>query len=327
MNKLWYGRLKYLAYPLLPFAFLFQLIVTCRRRLYQSGFLKSTKVSVPVIVVGNLTVGGTGKTPFVIWLAGLLKKNNYRVGIVSRGYKAKISQPILIDASHHAAQVGDEPFLIYKRTQCPVVVCPNRVNAVKKLLAETDCDIIISDDGLQHYALSRDVEIMMIDGQRRFGNQYCLPAGPLREPMQRLASVDYRIANGGEVHDGEVAMQLTHTNEFIQVNDATKTASIEDLHAASLHALAGIANPDRFFKTLQGMGLSFKRHAFSDHYVFKKKDIDRGKNIKVVMTEKDAVKCEAIADDEHYYLPVDAVLPSFFIDKLLKQIKTLTERS
>lgn len=321
INHIWYGRLKILAYLLLPLSFLFRAIVSIRRWLYQKELLKSTKVSKPVIVVGNLTVGGTGKTPFVIFLVELLKKHGFKPGVVSRGYKVKINAPILIDPSHTAEQVGDEPLLIYKRTQCPVVVSPNRVAAAKKLLAETDCDIIISDDGLQHYALARDIEIVMIDGQRRFGNTFCLPAGPLREPLKRLQSADYLIANGGSVHPGEIAMQLTHVNEFIQVNDPMKKLSIEDLNASTLHAVTGIANPDRFFKMLTAMGLSFEKHAFDDHYAFRKKDIDFGQDAIVVMTEKDAVKCVSIANDRNHYLPVDASLPSHFVDDFFKKLK------
>jgi len=321
INQIWYGRLNVLAYLLLPLSFLFRGIVAARHWLYQKEFLRSTRVSKSVIVVGNLTVGGTGKTPFVIFLVELLKKHGSKPGVVSRGYKAKINTPILIDQSHTAEQVGDEPLLIYKRTQCPVVVSPNRVKAAEKLLAETDCDVVISDDGLQYYALARNIEVIMIDGQRRFGNTFCLPAGPLREPLKRLQSADYLIANGGAVHPGEVAMQLTHVNEFIQVNNPTKKLSIEDLNASKIHAVTGIANPDRFFKTLTAMGLSFKKRAFDDHYAFTKKDIDFGQGAVVVMTEKDAVKCTSIADDRAYYLPIDASLPSDFIDDFFEKLK------
>ncbi|MDD5275280.1 MAG: tetraacyldisaccharide 4'-kinase [Methylovulum sp.] len=305
---------------LMPLGFLFSDIAQFRKFLYRLGMLKKHRLPVPVIVVGNITVGGTGKTPLIICLAKLLKEAGYRPGIISRGYGGQsASWPQSVDAGSDASQVGDEAVLMVKRTQCPVVVAPLRVAAAKQLLSETDCNVILSDDGLQHYALDRDIEIAVIDGERRFGNGYCLPAGPLREPINRLQSVDFIVVNGEKVEANELAMQLVGD---MAVNIATgEQKPLAEFAAVACHALAGIGNPERFFKLLAAAGLACTTHSFPDHYQFQQADIVFADSDPVLMTEKDAVKCTAFASQQHWYLPVIAVPETGFAEQLLNLLK------
>lgn len=303
----WYHK-NLFSYFLLPLSFLYRAIIAARKFLYQIKLKKITKFNVPVIIVGNITVGGTGKTPLVIWLANFLKQQGYKPGIVSRGYGGKSTQyPVIVTANSDPKISGDEPLLIVRNTQCPMVVDPNRVQAVKQLLADTDCNIVISDDGLQHYALGRDIEIIVVDGERKFGNQFCLPAGPLREPISRLSSVDFVVTNGVE--------QKLIPAAFYQVKNPNIVQSIDYFKKKTIHAVAGIGNPQRFFNSLREFGLNIIEHAFPDHYCFQAKDINFGDEI-VMMTEKDAVKCEKFAGDNVWYLAVQAELNEEFIKKL-----------
>ncbi|MFZ3067317.1 MAG: tetraacyldisaccharide 4'-kinase, partial [Gammaproteobacteria bacterium] len=201
LTKHWYQRqLSWVSLLLLPFSWLFHLIVMARRGMYRSGILKTHSVPVPVIIVGNIAVGGTGKTPFVIWLVDYLKQQGYRPGIISRGAGgARQTNPYLVKTNDHPCKVGDEALLLANHTNCPLVIGVDRVAAARFLLAQSDCNIIISDDGLQHYALRRDVELVIVDGVRRFGNQQLLPAGPLRESIKRLEGVDAVIVNGEQM--------------------------------------------------------------------------------------------------------------------------------
>lgn len=279
-----------------------------------------TKLNIPIIIVGNITVGGTGKTPLVIWLVRFLQEHNYKPGIVSRGYggKNKIF-PQKVDSDSDTQQMGDEAVLLARRAGCPVIIAPKRVNAVRYLLNNTDCNIVISDDGLQHYALARDIEIAVIDGERRFGNRWCLPAGPLREPISRLETVDFIVTNGGEVGLGEYGMSLI-PGDIYNISDPTLKANLNDFAGQAVHAIAGIGNPDRFFGTLRELGLSIFQHRFPDHYQFAHKDIDFKDEAKIIMTEKDAVKCETFADYRYWCLPVEAELDAVFGEKLLEKL-------
>ncbi len=217
MSKTWKRRAEdvwyndaWLGILLLPLAYVFSDIVRLRRFCYQKGIAKSFRLPVPVIVVGNITVGGTGKTPLVIWLANRLTEAGFKPGIISRGYGGQSETwPRIVNQQSNVNQIGDEPYLIFRQTQLPMVVGPDRVESGKKLLSKFDCNVIISDDGLQHYKLQRDIEIMVIDGERRFGNGYMLPAGPLREPVSRLQSIDFVVVNGEKYEENEIAMQLT----------------------------------------------------------------------------------------------------------------------
>jgi tetraacyldisaccharide 4'-kinase len=305
---------------LLPITTIFSGIVWLRRFLYRKALLKSHTLSVPVIVVGNITVGGTGKTPLIIWLAELLVKSGYKPGIISRGYggQSETWPQVVIDSSD-VNKVGDEALLIAKRTRLPLVISPSRVDAAKQLLDSFDCDVLLSDDGLQHYKLNRDIEIAVIDGERRFGNGHCLPAGPLREPIERLSTVDFVVVNGEKSAGHEVSMQLCGD---VAVNMETGEQKPLQSFQGECHAVAGIGNPGRFFKSLQLKGLSFKTHNFPDHYPFALKDIEFDDNKPVLMTEKDAVKCSQFANAKHWFVPVQAVPdPIFgqqFLDLLLK---------
>lgn len=317
MNKIWYQR-HILSYLLLPFTGIYYIIISIRKCLYKYGIKKITKPKVPIIIVGNITVGGTGKTPFVIWLAEYLQQQGMRPGIVSRGYGGgNITYPHLVSIDDSAMHVGDEPLLLARRTKCPVVIDPNRVNAAQHLLQQTNCNIIISDDGLQHYALGRDLEIVITDSQRRLGNGFLLPAGPLRESKKRLKTVDMIIANGAE-------MQLIAAKSC-NLAQPNLTQNLLEFSGKKVHAVAAIGNPDRFFEMLQTHGLKITAHPFPDHHMFTTSDLDFADNMPVIMTEKDAVKCQNIAKENWWYVPVDATISEPTIQKLKKLInKVLT---
>ena len=300
---------------LMPLGFLFNDISRCRAWLYRIGVLKSHKLPVPVIIVGNITVGGTGKTPLVIWLAHYLKQAGFQPGIISRGYGGQTETPQTVLADSHVNQVGDEALLIAKQSGCPVVVATDRVAAARHLLAHNPCNLIISDDGLQHYSLRRTLEIAVVDGERRFGNGYCLPAGPLREPIHRLQSVDLVIINGEKTEDDRFAM---HLQGDVAINLATGASKpLSAFTDTPCHALAGIGNPGRFFKQLAEAGLNCKNHPFPDHYAYQSGDIAFADSHPVLMTEKDAVKCTGFAISQHWFVPVQAVPDADFAVQLL----------
>lgn len=319
IEKLWYRRSGF-TYLLRPFSWLFRSIVFIRRLFYRLGVKKSTRLPVPVIVVGNVTVGGTGKTPLVAWLAHTLTAQGYRPGIVSRGFQGRATQwPQNVTKDSDPKLVGDEPVLLAYRTGCPVVVDPNRVSAAQYLLAHHTCDVVISDDGLQHYALTRDIEIAVVDGLRHFGNRLCLPAGPLREPLHRLNQVDFIVCNGAH-EPGWFAMQL-RPDEVYNVADPSQRLSLEACRERQWHAIAGIGHPERFFLQLEHLGLNIHGHRYPDHHAFLKADIEFGEDDVVMMTEKDAVKCRDFADQRHWCLPVTAELPGAFSEALLERLR------
>jgi tetraacyldisaccharide 4'-kinase len=303
-----------------PASALFGRIVALRRAVYRHGVKKTERLPVPVIVVGNLTVGGTGKTPLVIWLAEFLSRSGYRPGIVSRGYGgARHERPSVVQPQSEPKWVGDEPVLLARRTGRPVCVHANRAWAGRTLLATEDCDVLIADDGLQHYALARDIEIAVVDGERRFGNGALLPAGPLREPVERLGEVDFIVTrNRPEI--GEYEMLLAG-DEAVRLNDPSQRKPLAALGATPVHAVAGIGNPGRFFDFLRQAGLTVVTHAFPDHHAFAPADLRFDDDFPVLMTEKDAVKCRAFADARHWYLPVTARLPPAFGENLLNLLK------
>lgn len=319
VNKIWYQR-HLLAYILLPAAFVYFLIIKIRSWLYKLGLKKITKFKVPVIVVGNISVGGTGKTPLVIWLTEFLQQQGFKPGIVSRGYGGQgIAYPHIVNSSDKAEQVGDEPLLIFRRTACPVVISPKRVDAVKKLLVTTNCDVVISDDGLQHYALGRDIEIVVVDVKRKFGNGFLLPAGPLRETKAKLKKVDITVENGGN-------MQLNAAKCY-NLAKFSKVKSLKRFAKHQVHAVAAIGNPDRFFYTLREFNIEVIEHPFPDHHKFTLEDLSFNDDLPVLMTEKDAVKCEQFAKDNFWVVPVAAQLSEQLqdqIDNLFILIKART---
>ena len=280
MISYWYRtKLHPLSLTLLPIAGLFFLISASRRLLYRFGILPTKKLSVPVIVVGNITVGGTGKTPFVIWLANFLRQQGYQPGIISRGVGGKKhKRPHWVKKSHAPKEVGDEAKLLIQHANCEVVICVNRVAAATDLLQKAACNVIISDDGLQHYRLGRDIEIVMVDGLRRFGNQCLLPAGPLREPISRLQQVDFVIVNEGD--ENEELMQLK-PKQLISL-DRQEVIDIHLFPHRTIHAVAGIGNPERFFSVLKKAGFNIMSHIFPDHYLFKPEDLEFNDKIPII---------------------------------------------
>lgn len=323
--KIWSGESP-LWLLLLPLSWLYGLVSGLIRLCYQIGLKKAWRAPCPVVVVGNLTAGGNGKTPVVIWLVEQLQRQGIRVGVVSRGYGGKAENyPLLLDADTTTAQAGDEPVLIYQRTGAPVAVSPVRVDAVKALLAAHDLQLVVTDDGLQHYRLARDKEIVVIDGVRRFGNGWWLPAGPMRERASRLRSVDARIVNGGEPQAGEIPMTL-------RPGEAVNLLTDQRLPVSALQnvvAMAGIGHPPRFFATLNECGLQPVRTvALADHKALTEADVralvEPGQQL--IMTEKDAVKCRRFAQENWWYLPVDAVLSGDRAQTLLQDLITLARR-
>lgn len=305
----WYRKqLTPVTMALWPFACLFSLLINWRCRLYRSSLLKAVRVNVPVIVVGNLTVGGTGKTPFVIWLTQYLQAQGYRTGIVSRGAGGKKQRkPYWVREGDHPAHVGDEALLLQRHAHCPVVIGRDRPAAVAALLANTACDVIISDDGLQHYRLARDVEIVLVDGERQFGNGCLLPAGPLREPVSRLKAADLVVTNGDTPN---AAMQLVPL-AFHALNNSSCLTPVEFLSRYPIiHAVAGTGHPQRFFRLLEKLGLMVIPHVFPDHYLYRAQDLVFAEPGPIVMTEKDAVKCKVFADERCWFLGVRAEVDS-----------------
>src|SRR3990167_6088671 len=287
------------------------MLILIRRFYYRIGIKKVSRFSAPIIVIGNVTVGGTGKTPLVIWMANWLQSRGCKPGIVARGYRGKATHwPQVVFSDTDPYLVGDEAVLLAQRTHCPVVVGPKRVHAVKKLLADYSCDIVLSDDGLQHHAMGRDIEIVAIDGQRRFGNRLCLPAGPLRESLARLRSVDCIVTNG-EAKPNEYAMHFLY-GKIYNIQYPEQSIDLHTLKQNTVHAVAGIGNPQRFFQQLREQGLDIVPHEFPDHYFYKKSDFDFGDDKPILMTEKDAVKCRAFADHRYWCLRVEVTIEDCF---------------
>ncbi len=321
LPKFWYRR-EIISYILLPLSFVYRAIIGLYR-LYFKHF-PSIKFPVPIIIVGNITVGGAGKTPMVIGLADLLKRQGYKPGVISRGYGRKSSGSIVVTPESKVEEVGDEALLIARRTLCPVLVDKDRAASVKKLLEVYHCDVIISDDGLQHYQLPRYIEITLIDAEFEFGNGFCLPAGPLREPISRLKSVDFIVRNFNtksslSAPSGEYGMVLEPAL-FRSIKDKTITKTADDFKGQVIHAMAGIGMPQKFFKTLRQLNLNIIEYPFPDHHMFSAADFSFG-NKTIIMTEKDSVKCEALAHDNFWYMEVNAKLDDKFIEGLLSKLK------
>ena len=322
IDAYWYSQ-NPVAWLLLPVTAIYCLLVFIRRFFYRTGILKSYKLSAPVVIVGNITVGGTGKTPLLIALCELLKSQGYKPGVISRGYGGDFEGERLIKASDNADVVGDEPCLIYARTQCPMAVGRDRVAAAKLLLADNDCDIILSDDGLQHYRMQREIEIAIVDNDRQFGNGFCLPSGPLREPVTRLNQVDIVVD-----HYSDAGIDIREDNFSLKFSDAVNLNSNESIKLDSfkgspVHAVAGIGHPKRFFDQLIRQGLDVIEHEQPDHYKYTATDFQFNDDFDVLMTEKDAVKCCSFSADNLWYIPVSAELSNSFRQKLLLQLKAI----
>lgn len=309
LDSIWYGRHP-ASFALAPIGWLYRGIAAARKLAYTSGLLSTYQAEVPVVVVGNITVGGTGKTPLVIWLVEYFRALGYNPGVVARGYRGRAKRwPQQVRPDSDPVVVGDEPIVIARRTGCPVAVGPRRGEAVEALLEYADCDIVISDDGLQHYGLARSYEIAVLDGVRRLGNGLCLPAGPLREPAERLESVDLIVTNG-IAGRGEFSMKYSADRA---INVASReSVELSKLPIKQVHGIAGIGNPDRFFSMLRAKGFRVTPHRFRDHALYSKSDLDFGDERPILMTEKDAIKCEHFGLNRCWYVPVNAELPDVF---------------
>jgi tetraacyldisaccharide 4'-kinase len=323
-DRHWY-RLSWFSVALLPLAALFRLSAGLRKRVYRTGLLRAERLPVPVIVVGNITAGGTGKTPFTLWLCGFLREQGFNPGIVSRGYGGR-ARLLAVTANSDPAAAGDEPVLLAQRSRCPVWIGRDRVAAARALLAANPlCDVIVCDDGLQHYRLKRDIEVAVLDGSRGLGNGLPLPAGPLREGPARLRSVDAVVING----PGDPGLRIAPAfqmslegSQFHNLLNPGHTAAVPEFQGKRLHVVAGIGNPLRFFEYLQRLGLSFTAHAFADHHAFSAADLEFEDADEIIMTEKDAIKCQRFARENHWALPVDATVDPLLGQLILNRLKS-----
>ena len=316
----WYKKSLWL-YLLYPFSFIFSYLTSRRRRKYIKNKKISYKADIPIVVVGNLTIGGTGKTPLVKYIANELADRGYKPGIVSRGYGGKFKETLQVTNETSVNETGDEAQILSK-LNFPFYIDKNRVRAIKKLIKDHDCDVVISDDGLQHYKMGRHIEIAVIDGKRRFGNNLTFPAGPLRESRNRLNSVDFIVNNSGPTEEGEFLMNISPT-KFVHLKSG-KSYSVDKwpMHK-QIHAVAGLGNPGRFFDLLDKLGFDSIRHPFPDHHNFSSSDIFYLDHLPIVMTEKDASKCKDFDNNKIWYLTIDADVTNKFIDKLDKKIKSI----
>lgn len=309
LERCWYGHCRS-RFLLAPLSLFFYFLVASRRLAYRAGLFRVWRLPVPVIVVGNLGVGGSGKTPLTLRLVEWLVELGYHPGIISRGYGGRARAPMPVRADSDPTLVGDEPVLMARRAACPLWIGRKRAEAGRQLLAfHPEVDVLVSDDGLQHYALDRDMEIVVVDGLRGFGNGCLLPAGPLREPLGRLATVDAAVVNGGDPEDFILlppifTMRLRGAT-LRNLCDPTQTAVATDFAGREIHALAGIGHPQRFFDHLEHLGLNVTPHVFPDHHHYTADDLPAGI---LLMTEKDAVKCAPFASPDAWFLAVDADL-------------------
>ncbi len=297
-----------------PLEWLYRRVAERKRAAFLAGQGDSFRPPVPLIVVGNITVGGTGKTPMILWLIEHCRARGLRVGVVSRGYGAKPPQlPWRVRAEQPAEQAGDEPLLIVQRSGVPLMIDPDRSRAVQALLAQEELDLILSDDGLQHYRMGRDLELVLIDAARGLGNRRCLPAGPLREPPERLGSVDAVLRNGAESDSAEGFAFTLRPSVLVNLQSGDRVGLQRFPVGQEIHAVAGIGNPQRFFRTLEALNWRPIPHPFADHAAYGPEAFSFMPPLPVVMTEKDAVKCRAFAAADWWYLAVDAVPSSAFV--------------
>ena len=317
IERVWYQHPWYkwpVFIALFPLTVLFWAVSRARKVAYSMGLKASVKVSAPVIIVGNISVGGNGKTPMVVHLAQFLTENGYRPGVLSRGYGGHSDQyPCTVISTSEPTEVGDEPVLMRQHITCPMVVDPKRARGAQFLIDAHHCDVIICDDGLQHYALQRDIEIVVMDGKRRTGNHFLMPSGPLRETRFRLAEVDFVVINGEHASVNEHLMQLV-PGQLVNLKYPNRRLSLEQLDSPIV-AAAGIGHPQRFYRLLEQHAVVIKEClSFADHHDFQEGDLPKER---VLMTEKDAVKCQQFAYDDWWYLPVNAKLDINFDQQLL----------
>lgn len=307
-----------------PLEWLYRAVVRRKRRRFVAGLSPSYRAPVPVIVVGNITVGGTGKTPLILYLIEHCRARGLRVGVVSRGYGAQPpSLPWRVTAEQSAREAGDEPLLLVQRSGVALMIDPDRARAVQALLSAESLDLILCDDGLQHYRLARDLELVLIDAARGLGNRRCLPAGPLREPQERLQSVDALLWNGASSDSHEGFGFTLQPTALVNVASGERQALDFFPPGQALHAVAGIGNPQRFFLTLEALNWQPIAHAFADHATYSAAALAFSPSLPLLMTEKDAVKCRAFAPPDWWYLAVDARPSPAFSAWLDTQLDTL----
>ncbi len=334
IHRVWYEGASF-GWVLLPLSGVYWLVSGCRRMLYRGGLLPTRRTGAPVIIVGNITAGGTGKTPVVIWLVRELQRHGFRPGIVSRGYGGSQSKsPMRVDADSDPRVVGDEPVLLARRTSCPVIVDADRVRAAE-MLVEDGVDVIVGDDGMQHYRLDRDYEICVIDGARGLGNRRLLPAGPLRESPSRLEQVDELLVNGPLRDAAEMSAAEQNALQFELVAEqsvrlnGSLTRPLGDFAESTVHAVAGIGNPSRFFALLRGWGIQVIEHPLPDHAQLSAGALSFGDGFDVLMTEKDAVKLGTRVADKFWYVPVelemDPALALPVIEQVVSRLRNLQE--
>ena len=318
LENIWYEKAKG-AWILLPLTGLYCAISRVKR---WKDTRNQVQIDCPIIIVGNISVGGTGKTPLTIYTVKLLQENRYKPAIITRGYGGKAtSWPQRVTATTDASLAGDEAVLMASRTSVPVYAGADRVSSITKILEHTDCDVIVSDDGLQHYKMPRDIQIAVIDGKRQLGNGYCLPAGPLRERKKRLDSCDLIVVNGEEHKNyPSTWLKMSLVGDRLINLKTHEEQSLDQFSEKTVNAVTGIGNPQKFYKTLKQSDLKLICHDFPDHHNFKPNDLDFNNDYPVLMTEKDAVKCKAFANENVWVLPVTAVLDRQFNQSLLDRI-------
>ncbi len=331
LQRVWYGGAGgHLA--LLPLTFLYATVSGLRRAAYRLGIKPTVTLPVPVIVVGNLVAGGTGKTPVTLFLVESLKARGYRPGIVSRGYGRRSEDLVAVAAGSTADDVGDEPLLLHRRSGCPVVVAADRVAAARELIAR-DVDVVVADDGLQHYRLGRDFELCVVDGERGVGNGWQLPAGPLREPPSRLAAVDAVLINAGSPtrHPSVTVMRSSALCFTLCADRAVRLADghsvpLAEFDGREAHAVAGIGNPERFFRMLETFGMAVRRHPLADHARIAPGDLEFGDALDVLMTEKDAARLPATDDTRLWYVPVSLDAKAADLSALVDEVDAVCRR-
>ena len=318
LQSIWYGG-RSPPWTLRALAVAYGAVVRMRRWFYAAHWLPRVRLPVPVVVVGNLTAGGTGKTPLTIAIVTALRARGFKPGVVSRGHGGSASAAMRVDSTTDPAVAGDEACMIARSNGTPLAVGRDRSAAARLLLDEEKIDVLVADDGLQHYRLCANVEICVIDGARRFGNRRLLPAGPLRESVDHYRSFDFRVCNGDGAASDEISMRLTG-EEAVALSGARRRP-LAEFAGRRVHAIAAIGNPARFFEQLRVAGVDVVEHAFGDHHAFVRNDIDFADDLPVLMTEKDAVKCTGFATDRHWFVPVRAVLPESFFDALAQRLR------
>ena len=314
LDHYWYTT-NFVSGLFLPLSWLYCLIAVIRRKLYRLNILKSYAAQVPVVVIGNIVVGGSGKTPLLLSLCHYVQKKGFKAGVVSRGYGGSFTGVKQVQSGDLAEEVGDEPLMIFQQTKLPVVVAVDRVAAIHYLIKNNDCDIVFSDDGMQHYRMQRDLEIAVVDSERGFGNGFCLPAGPLRERVSRLHDVDIIVYNGLST---DVNDESCYSLQIVKVTklNGDESRPLTDFLQKPVHAVAGIGNPDRFFKQLRQNDVELIEHAFNDHHDYQQNDFSGWNESCILMTEKDAVKCTNLRLSDAWVVKVEAEIS----DKLESQL-------